>query len=226
MFDELPETNPVKNERKPRAIAAAILLQAALVSTVILIQMTVPQRFGGFQLLPTTTAAAPPPLGQLLQQPHPPSKESPAKISHKAETPAPLAEPEPPKTEETVPEGIAQGDPQGAPGGIAGGVPGENGDAVRVGGNIRPPRIIKLVKPAYPAEAIHAHVEGVVLLEATVTATGDVIDVKVISGPPMLIPAAIKAVEEWKYEPTIINGRPVPVILTATVNFSLKNRLH
>ena len=59
-------------------------------------------------------------------------------------------------------------------------------------------------------------------VEATVTERGDVADIKVISGPPMLIPAAIKAVEEWKYEPTLINGRPVPVILTARVSFSLR----
>jgi protein TonB len=220
MFDELPETNPVKDARKPRAMATAALIQAALVSTILLVQMAVPQRFGQFQLLSGTTAAPPPPLG--LPSPQR-AKESPARPVPKVEPQAPVAEPERAKSDEAIPEGIAGGESQGVSGGILGGVPGETGDAVRVGGNVRPPQITKLVKPQYPPAAIHAHVDGVVLLEATVTATGDVIDVKVISGPPMLIPAAIKAVQEWKYEPTFINGRPVPVILTATVNFSLRD---
>jgi TonB family protein len=220
MFDELPETNPVKDARKPRAMATAVLIQAALVSAILLVQMAVPQRFGQFQLLSGTTAAPPPPLGEPSPQR---AKESPARHVPKVEAHAPAAEPESVKSDEAIPEGVAGGESQGTPGGIVGGVPGETGDAVRVGGNIRPPQILRLVKPQYPPEAIHAHVEGVVLLEATVTATGDVIDVKVISGPPMLIPAAIKAVQEWKYEPTFINGRPFPVILTATVTFSLRN---
>jgi protein TonB len=63
----------------------------------------------------------------------------------------------------------------------------------------------------------------VVVLEATVTERGDVADIKVISGPPMLTSAAIEAVEQWKYEPTLINGRAVSVILTATVDFSLRS---
>jgi TonB family protein len=72
--------------------------------------------------------------------------------------------------------------------------------------NIRQPAIIKLVKPEYPPEAIKAHVEGVVILEATVTERGDVADIKVISGAPMVIPAAIKAVEQWKYERILLFG--------------------
>jgi protein TonB len=103
-------------------------------------------------------------------------------------------------------------------------VPGGTGDAIRVGGNVRPPQIIKLVKPKYPPEAIRVRVEGAVILEATVTEKGDVVEVKVISGQPMLISAAVEAVQEWKYEPTFMNGRPVAVILTATVNFSLRSK--
>ena len=79
------------------------------------------------------------------------------------------------------------------------------------------------MKPQYPPQAIRARLEGDVVLEATVTEKGDIADVKVISGPPMLITAAVKAVEEWKYEPTLINGRAVSVILTAIVHFSLQS---
>jgi protein TonB len=221
MFDDLPETNPAKNARKPRAIAGALFVQAALVATILLIQMALPQKFGGYGFISVTSAAPPPPLGQPA---YPRVKESRPKPERKVEpSRASAAEPEPAKSEQPVPQGFPNGEAQGVPLGIAGGEPGGNGEAVRIGGNLRPPQIVKLVKPTYPREAIHAHVEGVVVLEATVTASGDVVDVKVISGPPLLIPAAIKAVEEWKYEPTFINGRAVPVILTATVNFSLRD---
>jgi protein TonB len=88
-----------------------------------------------------------------------------------------------------------------------------------VGGDIKPPKIIKMVQPKYPPAARHNQVEGVVVLEATVTNEGTVEKVKVISGPPMLIQAAIDAVEEWRYEPTYVNGEPVAVVLTATINF-------
>jgi TonB family protein len=217
MFDELPATNPSNDTRKPRAIAAATLIQAALVAVLILLQMAVPQRFGNFQMISGTLAAPPPPLGQAPHQqvdkPRPPQK---------VESPATPAQPELPKPDKTIAEGVANGNLEGTPGGIAGGEVGGTGDAVRVGGNVRQPEIIKLVKPVYPPEAIKARIEGVVVLEATVTERGDVADIKVISGPPMLIPAAIKAVGEWKYEPTLFNGRPVSVILTARVSFSLQ----
>ena len=219
MFDELPETNPIKDTRKPRAIVAATLIQAALVLTIILIQMAVPHRFGTFGLT-SSAAAGPPPLGQNLYQS---ANESHPKPVHKVEAHPIASQPEPSKPEETTSDAVAGGQQEGIPGGIENGVPGGTGGAVRVGGNIRRPEIIKLVKPEYPPQAISARIEGVVVLEATVTEQGDVADVKVISGPPMLIPAAIKAVEEWKYEPTLINGRPVSVILTANVNFSLRN---
>jgi len=220
MFDELPETNPIKDTRKPRAIVAATLIQAALVLTIVLIQMAVPHRFGTFGLTSTSAAAGLPPLGQTLDQP---ANESHPKPVHKVEAHPIAPQPEPSKPEETTSDAVARGQQEGIPGGIENGVPGGTGGAVRVGGNIRRPEIIKLVKPEYPPQAISARIEGVVVLEATVTEQGDVADVKVISGPPMLIPAAIKAVEEWKYEPTLINGRPVSVILTANVNFSLRN---
>jgi protein TonB len=79
------------------------------------------------------------------------------------------------------------------------------------------------VEPQYPAAAKQAKVEGVVILEATVTADGTVDKVKVISGHPLLIEAATEAISHWKYEPTYLNGQPVPVILTAKINFSLAN---
>src|SRR5262249_908914 len=93
--------------------------------------------------------------------------------------------------------------------------------AVRVGGNVKQPKVVHIEQPKYPPEARKAHIEGVVVLEATVTAEGGVEKVKVISGPPLLVGAAVEAVSHWKYEPTYLNGQAVPVILTGRINFSL-----
>jgi TonB family protein len=221
MFDELPETNPIRNKRKPRAILAAAVIQFCLVSAIILAQMVVPERLGEFQLLTTLFMAAPPPAG------HAPNKQviQRSEATLREAKPRPVIEqPERAEPSETISSDVGDGQAGGVSDGLPGGVPGGSEGPVRVGGNIRQPQILKLVKPTYPPEAIRAHIDGVVILEATVTEQGDVTEVKVISGPPILIPAAVKAVQQWKYEPTLIGGRPISIILTATVNFSLEHR--
>jgi periplasmic protein TonB len=93
---------------------------------------------------------------------------------------------------------------------------------IRVGGDIKEPTVIKLISPVYPKLAIKARVTGTVTLEATVTAEGTVDEIKVISGNPLLIEAAVDCVKQWRYEPTYLNGAPVPVNLTARVHFELR----
>jgi TonB family protein len=94
--------------------------------------------------------------------------------------------------------------------------------ALRVGGDVRPPRKVKDVPPEYPASARNAKVQGVVILEATVGADGSVEDVRPLRSIPLLDQAAIDAVKQWQYEPTLLNGQPISVIMTVTVNFSLR----
>jgi len=91
---------------------------------------------------------------------------------------------------------------------------------IRVGGNINPPTKIKDVKPVYPPVALEANVQGVVILEAVVNGEGDVVNAKVLRGVPLLDAAAIDAVQQWRFTPTLLNGAPVPVIMTVTVNFT------
>jgi protein TonB len=93
--------------------------------------------------------------------------------------------------------------------------------AVRVGGQIKEPKKLKNVNPAYPDIAKQARVQGVVILECTISPQGKVSDVKVLRGIPLLDQAAIDAVKQWVYTPTLLNGVPVPVIMTVTVNFKL-----
>ena len=92
--------------------------------------------------------------------------------------------------------------------------------AVRPGGRIMPPKKIKDVPPVYPALAQSAHVTGAVAIEATIGADGKVIDAKVVRSVPLLDQAALDAVRQWEYLPTMLNGVPVPVVITVTVNFT------
>jgi protein TonB len=92
---------------------------------------------------------------------------------------------------------------------------------VRVGGIIREPRKVVHVAPAYPEFARLSRAQGVVVLEAILDATGKVESVKVLSSHPLLDDAAVRAVRQWRYTPTELNGVPVPVLMTITVRFSL-----
>jgi TonB family protein len=91
---------------------------------------------------------------------------------------------------------------------------------VRIGGQIKPPLKIKDVKPVYPAIAQSARVAGVVTIEATIGPDGKVIDAKVVRSVPLLDQAALDAVRQWEYRPTLLNGVPVPVLVTVTINFT------
>ena len=93
---------------------------------------------------------------------------------------------------------------------------------VRVGGNIKTPTKTKDVKPVYPPIAQSARVSGVVIIEATIGADGRVKDAKVLRSIPLLDQAALDAVKQWQFTPTLLNGVPVPVIMTVTVNFTLQ----
>jgi protein TonB len=92
---------------------------------------------------------------------------------------------------------------------------------VRIGGHIKPPVKIKNVPPVYPKLAEQACVQGVVILECVISPRGTVADVKVLRSLPLLDRAAVDAVKEWVYTPTLLNGIPVPVIMTVTVKFTL-----
>jgi TonB family protein len=92
--------------------------------------------------------------------------------------------------------------------------------AVHVGGKVKPPVKIKDVPPVYPAIAKTAKVSGVVVIEATIGADGKVADTKVLRSVPMLDQAALDAVQQWEYTPSTQNGKPIPVVMTVTVNFA------
>src|SRR5262245_60390547 len=100
-------------------------------------------------------------------------------------------------------------------------VPGGVSTPVRVGGSITEPKLIKKVPPVYPPIAQTAGVTGVVIVELLVDFDGTVSDAKVLRSIPLLDQAALDAVRQWVFTPTLLNGAPVQVVMTVTVNFSL-----
>ena len=87
---------------------------------------------------------------------------------------------------------------------------------------MRPPQIVSQVQPRYPEVAKAARVQGIVILEAIINTEGQVEDVKVLRGPDLLQQSAMDAIVKWKFKPGTLNGKPVKVIFTLTVNFTLK----
>jgi len=123
-----------------------------------------------------------------------------------------------------MPGGVEGGVPGGVVGGVVGGLPvvAPPPAAVRVGGDIREPRKLRHVPPVYPDMALAARVQGVVILECTISPHGRVQDVKILRSVPLLDESAITAVKQWVYSPTLVGGVPVPVVMTVTVRFNLE----
>ena len=92
---------------------------------------------------------------------------------------------------------------------------------IRVGGTVRQPQKVRDVKPVYPQLALISRVEGVVIIEATIGADGRVVNARVLRTAHLLDSAALEAVRQWEFTPTLLNGVPVPVIMTVTVAFQL-----
>jgi protein TonB len=124
-----------------------------------------------------------------------------------------------PECEGCVPWGLGDGVPTGAV------VPADEAPAppaIRVDSRFHPPVKLHDVAPVYPDLARAVGVEGVVVIECRIGTDGHVADARVLSGHPLLDGAALDAVRQWRYRPTLLNGRPVAVLMTVTVRFSLR----
>lgn len=137
-----------------------------------------------------------------------------------------------------VPGGVPGGTPGGVIGGIIGGVPGappppppppkpvekpKAPERIRVGGNVQAANLVKKVTPVYPPLAKQARVQGQVRFTAIIGKDGTIQNLQLISGHPLLVPAATEAVRQWVYRPTLLNGDPVEVITQIDVNFTLSS---
>jgi len=130
--------------------------------------------------------------------------------------------------------GVVGGVPGGVPGGQMGGVIGgiisstpvavpkvATPQRVRVSQGVSQGLLVRKVQPNYPPLARQARIQGSVLLQAEISKDGSIENLRLISGHPMLAPAAIEAVKQWKYKPYFLNGEPVEVETQITVNFTL-----
>jgi len=81
---------------------------------------------------------------------------------------------------------------------------------------------VRDVRPVYPADALSRKIQGIVIIEATIGSDGRVRDTRVLRSVAMLDEAALAAVRQWEYAPTLLDGKPVAVIMTVTVNFRLQ----
>jgi protein TonB len=149
-----------------------------------------------------------------------------------APTPADASAPDVAQALGGVPGGVPGGQIGGVIGGVLGGAQGSAPppapavsegpkQPVRVGGVVKPPRLIYAPDPVYPVLAKEARISGQVVIEAIIDEHGDVAGMKAISGHPLLIPAALTAVAKRKYEPTILDGVATPLDLRVEVTFSI-----
>jgi protein TonB len=132
-----------------------------------------------------------------------------------------------------VPGGVPGGQMGGVIGGIVGGIatskpapppPVKSKVPIRIGGRIQPPRAISTAAPIYPPLARATRLQGTVIISAILSEQGDVVEMKIVSGPVLLYQAALNAVSQWKYEPTYLNGVPVSVEMNIIVNFQLNQQ--
>ena len=220
---------------RPGLASASALLHAGLALAVIVVPIlsgsSLPPPASGVQVFfaePMVIAPPPPPpppAPRALQKRAAPPPPSPA-LTAPVETPEKVVpeeaiEPSAPGGE---PGGVEGGAPGGVVGAVVGGLPEEPAPPpppVRVGAGIREPKKLKNVDPVYPEIAARAMVQGNVVVELELSPQGRVTDARVLSGNPLLSDAALAAVRQWIYTPTLKDGVPVRVIMTVTVHFKI-----
>jgi periplasmic protein TonB len=235
MFGDVVDPSIKVGSQKWYTVPLSIAAHVAIFAAVIIIPLmasdvlpTPPSMMAAFVGAPPPPPPPPPPPApaatpkapQPVANPNAAPVEAPKEIV--PETPSPVG------VTEGVPGGVEGGVPGGVVGGVVGGLPEAPPPPpppqapVRVGGNIKPPTKTKHVPPVYPPIAQSARVSGMVIIEATIGADGRVKDAKVLRSIPLLDQAALDAVKQWVFTPTLLNGVPVPVIMTVTVNFTLQ----
>ena len=142
--------------------------------------------------------------------------------------------PPPESADSGVMGGVVGGVPGGQLGGVLGGILGGTGTVplppplkpvhqgpYRVGGRVQAPKLIQEVQPTYPPLAKQARIQGDVVIDSVIDAQGRVTQMKVVSGSPLLVEAAERALAQWSYQPTLLNGQPVAVDMLVTLHFQL-----
>src|SRR5246500_2582519 len=239
--DSLLESGGRLKTKRGRTTTFAIILEIGLIGLMVLMPLIFTEALPKQQLMTFLVAPPPPP-------PPPPPAAAPVKVVKQIQTdivngalrtPAKIPQKiQMIKEEEAPPQmasaGVVGGVPGGIPGGQMGGVIGgiisstpvavpkvATPQRVRVSQGVSTGLLVRKVNPNYPPLARQARLQGTVVLQAKISKTGDIKTLPLISGHPMLAPAAIEAVKQWKYKPYLLNGEPVEVETQITVNFIL-----
>jgi protein TonB len=240
--DSLLESGGRLKTKRGRTTTFAIILEIGLVGIMVLLPLIFTEALPKQQLMTFLVAPPPPP-------PPPPPAAAPVKIVKQIQTDivngalrTPTKIPQKIqmiKEDEAPPpvmasSGVVGGVPGGIPGGQMGGVIGgiisstpvavpkvATPQRVRVSQGVSAGLLVRKVNPNYPPLARQARIQGQVILRAVISKDGSIENLTLVSGHPMLAPAAIDAVKQWKYKPYLLNGEPVEVDTEVLVNFTL-----
>jgi len=233
MFDQLVVSSAHQDKtNKPWAVAMSAIVQTVIVGVMILIPLIYTEALPKGMLNTFLVAPAPPPP--------PPPPAAPVKVVRPR-----IVQPQTMVAPTVIPKKVEmikdEAPDVGAAGSTGFGVAGGTGDVlgggilntapppppkaaparIKVGGQVQAANLMHQVLPTYPAIAKTAHVSGTVRLHAVIAKDGSIQELQYVSGPALLMRAAMDAVHEWKYRPTMLNGEPVEVDTTIDVVFSL-----
>ncbi|MBZ5720695.1 MAG: TonB family protein [Acidobacteriia bacterium] len=241
--DSLIESGGRLKTKRGATTVISFLFQFFLVGVLVLLPLLFTEALPKQQLMTFLVAPPPPP------PPPPPPAAVPIKVVKQIQsdivngqlrTPTKIPEKVQMIKEEEAPPpvmstgGVVGGVPGGVPGGQMGGVIGgiisstpvavprvATPQRVRVSQGVSQGLLIRKVQPLYPPLARQARIQGNVVLQAEISKDGTIENLRLVSGHPMLAPAAIEAVKQWRYKPYFLNGEPVEVETQVTVIFSL-----
>jgi len=243
MFEEMVVSSPTsKKTNKPVTVVISMIVQVTLLGILILIPLIYTEALPKAMLSTMLVAPPPPP-------PPPPPPAAVVKVKPQVhlmqnnQLVAPKVIPKEVKIikEEAEPDPSAMGMSGGVPGGVAGGsmagvlggvIGGAGGgppppkptqSRIRQGGAVQNALLVNKVQPVYPPLARQTRAAGTVRLHAIIAKDGSVQQLEVLSGHPLLVQAALDAVRQWRYRPTLLNGEPVEVDTTIDVIFSLNS---
>jgi periplasmic protein TonB len=239
--DSLLESGGRLKTRRGRTTTFAIFLEILAIGVMVLMPLIFTEALPKQQLMTFLVAPPPPP-------PPPPPAAAPVHVVKQIQTDivngalrTPTKIPQKIqmiKEDEAPPAmasaGVVGGVPGGIPGGQMGGVIGgiisstpvavpkvATPQRVRVSQGVSQGLLIRKVNPTYPPLARQARIQGTVILRAVISKDGSIENLQLVSGHPMLAPAAIEAVRQWRYKPYLLNGEPVEVDTEVQVNFTL-----
>ena len=236
MFDQMIVSCTRKHRRNPWAYFISMTIQILVIGVMILVPLLYTEALPTQAFVSWVAAPPPPP------PPPPAPKVAPRVVKKvslmeagKLRAPSKIPEriaiireeemPNMPGVVGGVPGGIASGQLGGVIGGVIGSIPAppppEQPKRIRVSSGVQEAKKIRQILPLYPPLAKQARIQGVVKLEAIIGKDGMVQNLTVIQGHPLLVQAALDAVQQWRYEPTLLNNEPVEVVTYIDVIFRL-----